>query len=83
MTTKKRKQRVSKYSKLIERCYQMEPGDWEEYAVPPGKGVQKFRDSVARALDRYVRAEFPAYLFLVRKTVRRTVRIECHKRGKR
>lgn len=77
-----RKQRRSKHAELIERCFQMEPDDWFELPIPTSKGVKKEQRRISRVLDRYVRQEIPVYLFLVRPTVRRTLRVSCHRRSR-
>lgn len=78
--TRSRKQRKSKHAILIEKCFRMEPDDWFELPISRSRPVGQEQRRIARAIDRYVRQHVPTFLFLVRPTVRRTLRISCHLR---
>ena len=80
---KPRKIRGSKHQPLITQCLDMAPGDWFDLPVPRDRGMDTEKRRIARVLDRYVRREMPEYLFRIRLTDRRKIRVSCHVRPQR
>ncbi len=78
-----RKQRQSKHSDLINKCFELQPGEWFDLPVSLDREILKEKVRILRVLDRYVRSQMPEYLYRLRITAKRQLRVSCHSRGER
>lgn len=77
------KRRKHKHQALVKEILALEPGDFLEIPIPRDRPVQAERRVVERVLDRYCRHAAPEYMFQLRLTQDRRVRITCRIRNSR